>query len=172
MFRYIIYVFVFTAITMQTAYGQTLQGAGVSDTDRQALLKRPVAGLARFLDPAKMSMSQSYTMAFGAGRNGHGATGLYMNSIAYQLSPGMLFRVNLGVQSVLMQNGGHGGNGGNTRVVPGFDFTYKRGDKFLLQINYGAPSSGRYNFHRPGQPGLMNPVSSGQSPSDRWDVRY
>ena len=151
------------------SYGQDIRIPAKS-ADKRVFLNQPKLGLARFLDPAKVSMSHRYSMGFGSGRNGSLATSSYTNTLAYQISPDMLFRVNLGVQSVLM----HTGNpsivrDGQPRVIPGFDFIYRPRDNMLLQISYGTQATRVFDSsYQTGRPGWAQPSSPARSPTDSW----
>lgn len=99
------------------------------------------------LDPAKMSMSHQYSMLFSSGSNGQGATGVYQNTIAYKFSPAMLLRVNLGVIHQLSAApttpSGQAGNR-TSRMVPGFDFTYRPTQNMILHVSYGMQQQRGY----------------------------
>jgi len=171
MIRFFILIILTLSMMSIKSYGQDIKIPAKS-ADQRVFLNQPKLGLARFLDPAKVSMSHRYSMGFGSGRNGSSAISLYTNTLAYQISPDMLFRVNLGVQSVLM----HTGNPsivreGQTRVIPGFDFIYRPRDNMLLHISYGTQSTRAFgSSYQTWRPGWAQPSSPARPPTEFWDI--
>jgi hypothetical protein len=107
------------------------------------LLKRSKFTKSSLLDPSKFSMSHQYSMLFSAGNFGQGATGLYMNSISYRVTPSMLLRVHLGLEHSLFSSGSsqyRNGKPDNSRIVPGFDFTFRPSDDTVFHVSYGTAS--------------------------------
>ena len=169
---YIYLILVFSLMPIESS-GQGLKPSN-TPVENFASLKKSSLGFSRLLDPAKMSMSHNYSMAFGPSRNGGSAMSLYTNTLAYQISPDMSFRINLGVQSVLMHTGNPsiGGNG-QTRVIPGFDFTYRPRDNMFIHISYGTQSTSAYgSSYQTSHPRWAEPSSSAHTPSEYRDLRF
>ena len=99
------------------------------------------------LDPAKVSMSHQYSMLFGAGNLGSRAAGIYQNTISYKFSPSMLLNVNVDVVHQLKSSGSNSisQRSQNSRVVPGFDFTYKPTRNMIFHVSYGMATQTRLN---------------------------
>ena len=98
-----------------------------------------------FLDPAKFSMSHSYTMGFLSGGNGSSAQGLYRNTIRYQASANLHLQVKIGVERTLF-NSSPGLSGSRpTRVLPGFDLLYRPSDRFSIHV--GVDTGNAYGLN-------------------------
>ena len=151
MIRYILIVAV--AILIPAAgYGQmtdvTQTGAGKAPVS--SLLKGSKFKKSSLLDPSKISMSQQYSMLFTSGQGGSGATGLFMNTISYRYSPSMLLRVHIGVEHVLMSSAPSHlrvEQNGKSRIIPGFDFTYRPTDNTFFHVSYGTTRSRYLDNH-------------------------
>jgi hypothetical protein len=127
--------------------GSVLSNAGERSL-QSSFLKSGKKTKFSLLDPAKMSMSHQYSMLFASGNGGPGATGVYQNTIAYEFSPAMLLRVNLGVvHQLTSSSSSQTGQAGNraSRIVPGFDFTYRPTENMILQVSYGIQQRGYNN---------------------------
>lgn len=116
------------------------------------------SGRFRLFDPARLSMSQQYTMRVAAGGAASRAQGLYVNSLHYQLSSNARMTVHLGYLHQLSSPGNGRGVAGQNRLLPGFELTYRPSKNVLIQVNYGTyGSQDRY--------GLFGPYDN------RWDLR-
>ena len=129
------------------SYGQdTLIKKSTSEKfSSSSLLSSPKARSFSFLNPAKFSMSHSYTMGFLSGGNGSSAQGLYMNTIRYQASANLQLQIKIGGGQTLF-NSAPGLNGsGQTRVLPGFDLLYRPSERFSISV--GVDTGNAYGLN-------------------------
>jgi hypothetical protein len=112
-------------------------------------------------------------MVFRTGGYGTSALGMYMNTIAYQVSSSMLLRVNVGLERTLFSTSGPPGaadHSGLTRVLPGFDLTYRPAKGMLIHVSYGVSPSRMFDSRYRGmEPGWGREETPVQEPPDVWD---
>lgn len=149
-------------------FGQTSGESQPDAASRAAGVLSPQAQFRRssLLDPSKFSMTQSYTMAMSAGALGSGATGLYMNTLSYRLSPNMWMRLHLGVQHGWTPVRGDNGQAGQARLIPGFDWTYRPAQNMRFEVSYRTYTP-HMNSHYGSRRSLFGNGFSGQDASRR-----
>ena len=101
------------------------------------------------LDPAKFSMSQSYSLSYFS-LGGHGITqGLYLNTMSYRFSDPLQFSVQFGLAH--QPFGGMGQNqallnNSNSAFISAAQLTYRPFKNMLLQLEYNSWPRSRYNY--------------------------
>lgn len=87
------------------------------------------------LDPSRLKMRQSYTLSYFSGKKGSESSGLYLNTIQYQISEPLKLTMNLGYlhRPSFWQRSG---NSFNTQgILSDFQLEYKKSNfYFLLKI--------------------------------------
>ena len=94
------------------------------------------------LDPARFSMTQSYSTTMGFGGGGSYSSGLYLNTIGYQISKPLFFSIDLGLHSPFHSSGKYQSEfnalemeNGPSLVIPRMSLEYKPSEKTSLSLH-------------------------------------
>jgi hypothetical protein len=95
------------------------------------------------LDPARFSMSQSYSTTMGYTQAGSYSYGLYLNTLSYQIFNPLTFSIDLGIYTPFHSSGSYssGTSSGNLEqmgslVIPRIGLDYKPTENMLISIQY------------------------------------
>jgi hypothetical protein len=128
-----------------------LQG-GQTAADEQSASLYQASTPFRLLDPSRLSMHHSYSLAYFSGSGGGQSVGMYMNSIGYQLAKPLYLQVDLGLVHNPGALVGSGSPADGARILPNFSLRYTPSQKFTFMVDvrtlptYYSPYAG----YRPG----------------------
>jgi hypothetical protein len=107
------------------------------------------SGLGGILDPAKVSMSNRFSLLYATGSGGASGRGigLYENRLSYQLADPLRVTFLLGYEFSPFDRGLSENEGGE--FLPGFSLSYQPNPNFLFQFQYRRISSASYFLHNP-----------------------
>ena len=114
----------------------------LSRSDGQSYVKK---GKFSLFDPSKLSMHQSYSLAYYSGGGANGSIGYYLNSLEYRFSNPLRIRVDVGwihSPSNLFSNGPS--NLKNGIFVPGFSIDWKPTESLNFRLDYRSVPIGNY----------------------------
>lgn len=107
----------------------------------------------QLLNPARFSMRQSYSMGFGMGGGSSYSSGLYLNTLSYQLASPLTLSVDVGFHTPFYSSFSQGpsqsilnGDMRSSLVLPriGLDYKPTENTSFSLQIINGADAYKAY----------------------------
>lgn len=97
-------------------------------------------------DPSKLSMHQSYSLAYFSGSGASGSIGYYMNSLEYSFSKPLKIRLDLGfLHSPTGLFSGGSSNLKNGVFVPGFSLDWRPTNSLNFKFDYRSFPFGVYN---------------------------
>ncbi len=117
-------------LTVSAQFKDRLDGPSL-----QGIVLNPGLGIntsGPFLDPSRMSWSQSVEMGYASGGGGSVGTGLYMSQLDYQLGATMDLRLQLGVHSLFHNSVVPGATGEN--LVGGAEFRWQPSEHFEMRL--------------------------------------
>ena len=119
--------------------GQTedSEPASQSEMSQKSLVNSLSSGFG-LLDPAKFSMSHSYSVSYFSGSGSGVMTGLYMNTMKYAFSDPLSLTVHLGYLHRPFSSSDTQGMPTDNSVLSGFELLYQPRKNFFLKIEYGA----------------------------------
>lgn len=97
------------------------------------------------LDPAKFSMSQSYSLSFTSFGGHSFSQGLYLNTMKYQLSNPITMYLQIGFLNQPFSRLGLQSPYDNRLFVSGAGFEYKPSESFKLQLEFSQTPGTLYN---------------------------
>jgi len=113
-----------------------------SPLDAQSYVRK--GGFSLF-DPSKLSMHQSYSLAYYSGGGASGSIGYYMNSLEYRFSNPLRIRVDIGW--IHNPSGLFSGGSSNLQkgiFVPGFSIDWRPSESFNFRLAYRSVPFGDY----------------------------
>jgi len=125
-------------IVSLTAFGQYRESTYTPGL-RNSFIQPPSPGgfLNGLLDPSRMQMNQSYSMAYLSSGGDGFMQGMYLNNMRYQLSNPLILDLNLGYMHTPYNSYDGGFNGvGTGDFVGGLSLTYKPSKNVALQIGF------------------------------------
>ncbi len=111
------------------------------------------------LDPTRFSMSHSYTFSVGSFGGESFSQGLYLNTMAYQLSNPITMYLQLGFQHQPISNLGQNDLNQNQLFLSGAGFEYKPSEKFQFRMEFSQQPNSPY-YSRYSSYGRLNSQKS------------
>jgi len=135
-----IYIHLFLSLFLFGALFGQVQSTKSNLFDPSMLLKKPKGLLDSVLDPAKFSMSHSYTLSYHTfGKQGY-SQGLYLNTMNYQFSDPLFMQVRVGyLHNPFGQNTSQNSNG--NLFIERVMFQYKPFKNTVVHFDYQAMPS-------------------------------
>ncbi len=119
----------------------------------------PNLGLS-FGDASRLRMSQSYSMSFSSGSAGSLSSGLYLNTISYQIAAPLSFSMDFGVHTPFHASGAIGQSLASmgvtdkaSFVLPRVGLEYRPSRNLSFQVNYFQGNDAAAAYGRHGMPG-------------------
>ena len=105
----------------------------------------PKSASFNLLDPSRLKMTQSYTFSYFSSKSGSGTSGLYTNTIQYQISKPLTVWVGLSYlhEPIHWQRGQRVSSGG--KILPNFLLEYKPNSNFYFLIKFSSLPYGLYD---------------------------
>jgi len=122
------------AVSVSAQFKSTSYSPGI----RQSFIQPSGGGLLNgLLDPSRMTMSQSYSMAYASSGGNGFMQGLYLNNIRYRLSNPVMLDLQLGYLHTPYNSYGGGFNGEmNGEFVGGATLTYKPSNNVAFSVGF------------------------------------
>ncbi len=111
------------------------------------------------LNPNRFSMSQSYSVGFSSGGGNSYSSGVYLNTLSYQLADPLLLRVDLGMHTPFYSNMGGNGDSRNfanhlqsaSFIMPHVGLEYRPTENSVISLHWfnGEDASKAYGPFAP-----------------------
>jgi hypothetical protein len=108
--------------------------------------------------PGRFSMQQSYSLSAMSGPGGSTSSGLYLNTLSYQLSAPLTLSVDVGFHTPLHSSmpGSEQGAGAGSVILPRMGLEYRPTDRLTMNLElYNVPDAWKAYGGGPWSPGFF-----------------
>ena len=148
--RFILYISLFLCFPVlliagspeiTNSYGPTIGNSRASELTNEN-------SLFGFFNKAKLKMDHSYSYYFSTTAKKSNSLGLYLNTLNYQISQPLLFKIKWGIAfSPQSYSTAKTSNySGGSLVMPSFELHYRPSENFRFSIQYSALPSFQQNY--------------------------